>query len=46
MNVLVSFLIRLDIDSLSKELISNTNGVVDDENSTSALGIEPFALKI
>ena len=36
----------VDIDSLSKELISNTNGVVDDENSTSALGIEPFALKI
>ena len=36
----------VDIDSLSKELISNTNGVVDDENSTSVLGIEPFALKI
>ena len=36
----------VDIDSLSKELISNTNGVVDDENSTSALGIEPFARKI
>ena len=36
----------VDIDSLSKELISNTNGIVDDENSTSALGIEPFALKI
>ena len=35
-----------DIDSLSMESISNTNGVVDDENSTSALGIEPFALKI
>ena len=27
----------VDIDSLSKELISNTNGVVDDENFTSAL---------
>jgi hypothetical protein len=35
-----------DIDSLSMESISNTNGVVDDENSTSALGVEPFALKI
>jgi hypothetical protein len=36
----------VDIDSLSMESISNTNGVVDDENSTSALETKPFALKI
>jgi hypothetical protein len=35
-----------DIDSLSMGSTSNINGVVDGENSTSALGTEPFALKI
>jgi hypothetical protein len=35
-----------DMDSLSMESISNTNGVENDETSTSALGTEPFALKI
>ena len=35
-----------DIDSLSMGSTSNTNGVVDDENSTSALGTKPFALRI
>jgi hypothetical protein len=40
------FNLSANIDSLSMESISNTNGVVDDTNFTSALGTEPFTLKI